>query len=981
MIAIDPSNPFNSSTAPARERGSPRPIPPERFAAVRRRLVAGCAGAGLEPDPAPAAEGGCGGVGLACDVPVAGRHLVGALGQMRNRGNGKGGGIAMAGLDPAQLGVDAALLRDDYLLGLAYLDRGVREEVEARFLAPVYHVDAVRELAPAAADPAALGLEVRPPAVVLYFVRPREAAVARLRAELRGADSRPDAAAAHGAPCAVEDELVYQTSFRLNAELYAGRRGNLAYVQCHGKDLLVLKMVGYAEDVVRWYRLEEMTAHVWIGHHRYPTKGKVWHPGGAHPFVGLNEALVHNGDFANYQSICDYLAQRGIRPLFMTDTEVAALVYDLHRRVYRYPLEYVIESLAPTTERDFALLPAARQQVYRALQTTHIHGSPDGPWFFIIAESLAGEWRLIGVTDTSMLRPQVFALQRGASASIAFCASERQVIDAVLASLAAAEPRFCSRPDRTWAARGGSHTDGGAFVFSVRPRPDGGRELLATDKFGVPVDCVKGGAGTRLGVARPIARLDAGSGLDAVSGLGAVTGLGEGSSREGGPGLDASEPDRRSGKGGGEALVPADLLGLPSAAAWPQVAAALRRFSRDEAAAFLGELRRAARPPERRAAALGLVTDLLDRRYDTGSLRRSRWLSQLDECLAGLVTDLEREPGGGFAMHAGPGARPAPEPHRPAAGPHPPGQPSAPEPNGHAAQLHPPGQPPAPWTPPAPPQTLVLDGRRYAPEGEGSAASELVELHRAGWRRFLVANARGHRFLGCGFGPAPGGVRIDVYGSAGDYLGSGADGLEIHLHGDGQDQLAQIFRQGTLVVHGDVGQAFGYGAKGGEAYVLGSAAGRPMINAVGSPRVVINGTCLDYLAESFMAGDPLAGGGFVILNGVGFDERGNLVDLDEPYPGGNLFSLASGGALYIRDPRGRLDDGQLNGGEFAPFAAADWDLIRPYLESNAEHFAIPLARLLEVDGRRRPPAAVYRKVCPSKHRALQAEEAWVGHRG
>ena len=61
---------------------------------------------------------------------------------------------------------------------------------------------------------------------------------------------------------------------------------------------------------------------------------------------------------------------------------------------------------------------------------------------------------------------------------------------------------------------------------------------------------------------------------------------------------------------------------------------------------------------------------------------------------------------------------------------------------------------------------------------------------------------------------------------------------------------------GKLVVHGDVGQTFLYGAKGGEIYVQGNVAGRPMINSVGSPKLVINGTALDYLAESFMAGDP-----------------------------------------------------------------------------------------------------------------------------
>ena len=96
---------------------------------------------------------------------------------------------------------------------------------------------------------------------------------------------------------AVEDEIVYQNSYRLNRALYASTGEKRAFVLSHGKDLLVLKMVGYGDDVVRYYRLEDFPAHVWIGHHRYPTKGRVWHPGGAHPFIGMHEALVHNGDF------------------------------------------------------------------------------------------------------------------------------------------------------------------------------------------------------------------------------------------------------------------------------------------------------------------------------------------------------------------------------------------------------------------------------------------------------------------------------------------------------------------------------------------------------------------------------------------------------------------------------------------------------------------------------------------------------------
>jgi len=150
-----------------------------------------------------------------------------------------------------------------------------------------------------------------------------------------------------------------------------------------------------------------------------------------------------------------------------------------------------------------------------------------------------------------------------------------------------------------------------------------------------------------------------------------------------------------------------------------------------------------------------------------------------------------------------------------------------------------------------------------------------------------------------------------------------------------------------------------------------------MINAVGRPRVVINGTCLDYLAESFMAGDPLNGGGFVILNGVTFDEDGGMIDLETPYPGGNLFSLASGGAIYVRDPERKLAEDQLNGGEYAEMGPDDWEVVRPYLEENERLFGIPLRSLLTIHGREREPSLVYRKIRPSGHKALLPEEGWV----
>ena len=256
---------------------------------------------------------------------------------------------------------------------------------------------------------------------------------------------------------------------------------------------------------------------------------------------------------------------------------------------------------------------------------------------------------------------------------------------------------------------------------------------------------------------------------------------------------------------------------------------------------------------------------------------------------------------------------------------------------------------------------LLLDVSKFAAEGDDSASLAIVEAQREGWKHVISFDWRGQRFCGAGLGPHSEGFRLDVFGNPGDYLGSGLDGAEIYVHAAAQDQVAQIMKSGKLVIYGDVGQTFMYAAKGGEVYVLGNAAGRPLINAVGRPRVVINGTCLDYLAESFMAGDPLKGGGFVVVNGIQFN-GGREHELETPYPGGNLFSLASGGAVYVRDPSGKVGADQLNGGQLATMTEDDWQLILPYLRENERLFGVKIQDLLRMDRELMEPSRVYRKI-------------------
>jgi len=839
-------------------------------------------------------EGGCGVTGFICSIPVTGKNIFAPSLQMHNRGNGKGGGIGAVGFIPEALGVSRQVLDEDYMLHIALLDAGVKDEIENTFIKPNFEIDKAEKLA-TLDDYRSLGLDVRPPDVMRYFVRVKDAVLDKFVADNKlGSLARRDA----------EDEFVYRNSFNINKKYYASLGEKKAFVMSHGRNMMILKIVGYAENVVRYYKLDDFKAHVWLAHQRYPTRGRVWHPGGCHPFSALNEALVHNGDFANYQSVLEYLKQRSYHPLFLTDTEEAALLWDLWSRVYKYPLEYLIEAMAPTSEMDFDLLPTEKQELYRAIQKHHVFSSPDGPWFFIIARNdpANAQFQLIGITDTAMLRPQVFALQEG-ELQVGLICSEKQAIDATLISLVQEDPRFRPIADKYWNARGGSHTDGGAFIFSLKDNGRGGKRLICTDKFGKVIETPR----------------------DKVV-------------------CDVSKPLR----GTAESKVMEEKLRTLLA----QSDAAQKIFSyfKDSMGSLDADGVRFAvetikdqgmKKDAYKQIAIEALTLLNDRRYNTGMIKRGSMLHVLKLALDGIFAatpKIAEKTAGQFSLI---------------------------DFDTRDKLRAPTGEE----------TTLVIDAERFEPEGDDCDAVLMVKAYKLGWRRFIVFNYRGQRFTGCGLGPATQGVRIDVYGSSGDYLSSGIDGMEIYVHGNAQDQLCQIMKEGKLVVYGDVGQTFMYGAKGGAAYVMGNAAGRPLINAVGRPRVVINGTALDYLAESFMAGDPHNNGGFVILNGIGFSEEdGSIKEYDTPYPGSNIFSLASGGAIYVRDPHRKLVDEQLNGGEYASLNSADWKLILPYLEENEKLFGIAIDRLLTVDGKKLSPKEIYRKIRPKGFKSVVPDD-------
>ncbi len=649
------------------------------------------------------AEGGCGVTGFACTLPVGGKHIYEPSIQMRNRGNGKGGGIAACGLVPDELGVSRRVLDENYILQVALLDPQSRQAVEDEFLTPFFDVDQ-GGMVPTVDDYRDVPLlEVRPPDVARYFVRVKPSVLARFAEEkgLAKADlSERD----------IEDEFVYQNSIKLNSRFYASLGDKQAFVMSHARNMVILKIVGFAEAAVQYYRMPDVRAHVWIAHQRYPTKGRVWHPGGAHPFIGLNEALVHNGDFANYLSVSEYLAGRNIFPQFLTDTEVSVLLFDLWNRVYRYPIEYIIEALAPTTELDFDRLPSDKQRIYRQIQAAHIHASPDGPWFFIIARSLAEtkEFQLLGITDTAMLRPQVFALQEG-EVSIGLICSEKQAIDATLASLASEDPRFTPVADMYWNARGGSCTDGGAFLLTVSPqngradgpvgpvRPvgavgtysnNGHYALRITNKFGVPVATAP--MQVHCNLARP-----------------------------------AAVP---SNTGEHAAVIQRCLTDKDPE---PFCSHLVKRMAEMDYDCLRWYVDQWARQTADQLPALGIqgLTLAMDRRYPTADKKRSSVLTILR---SGLEQIFQRQPLCDDER-TGTHVRITWESRARLRGPRP-----------HET-------------------TLLIDARGFAPEGETCDAALAIQAYQMGWRRLVHYNTRGTRFHGVGLGPGTTGLRIDCY--------------------------------------------------------------------------------------------------------------------------------------------------------------------------------------------------------------------------
>ncbi|MHB0884735.1 MAG: class II glutamine amidotransferase [Bacillota bacterium] len=324
--------------------------------------------------------------------PLRGRDIIRAMANMRDRGNGLGGGFAAYGIYPE--------FREEYAFHLMYEHEEGRKRTEAflRSHFKVVHHEAIPHRATAEVDGA--------PILRRYFLRV-EKGVAR----------------------AGQDDYVVKQVMAINTGIDG------AYVFSSGKDMGVFKGVGYPEDIGRYFCLDDYEGYLWVGHSRFPTNTPGWW-GGAHPFSILDWTVVHNGELSSYGTNRWFLEMYGYACTMQTDTEVLAYGVDLLARRHRLPVETLAAVFAPPLWEAIDRMSEPERRRHAAIRATFGGLLMNGPFSIIVAHH--GE--MIGLADRIRLRPLV-AARRG---DLVFLSSEESAIRLISPKL-----------DATWIPSGG----------------------------------------------------------------------------------------------------------------------------------------------------------------------------------------------------------------------------------------------------------------------------------------------------------------------------------------------------------------------------------------------------------------------------------------------------------------------------------------------------------------------------------------------
>jgi len=328
---------------------------------------------------------------------VSGGEIIPAIALMHDRTNGLGGGFAGYGIYPEY--------KELYAFHLMYEHGSVAAQEQTEdFLKQRFRIEEQEEI-PTQRTPGITNA----PRLRRYFLQPKIAP-----SDLNGRS---------------EQDWVIEQIMHINVQIKD------AFVFSSGKNMGAFKAVGYAEDVARFFRLEEYEGHCWTAHGRFPTNSQAWW-GGAHPFTLLDYSVVHNGEISSYGINRRYLEMFGYQCTLHTDTEVMVYLLDLLVRRHGLSIEVACDALASPFWSDIERAPENRRELLKALRMVYGSALVNGPFAILFAHSRG----LVGFNDRIKLRPMI-AAERGKTL---YVASEESAIREIAPSL-----------DRVWMPEAG----------------------------------------------------------------------------------------------------------------------------------------------------------------------------------------------------------------------------------------------------------------------------------------------------------------------------------------------------------------------------------------------------------------------------------------------------------------------------------------------------------------------------------------------
>jgi glutamate synthase domain-containing protein 1 len=352
---------------------------------------------------------GCGLVGIMSEdgQKFNGEAIMTSIACMRERANGLGGGFAAYGIYPDFSNCyafhlmyetdEAKKITDDYLKENFVIEKG--ESIPTRQINKIKYR----------------------PCLWRYFLIPKKE-----KGELS------------------EEDFVIKCVMFINSQIKD------AFVASSGKNMGIFKGVGFAEDIGRFFRLEEYEGYIWTAHGRFPTNTVGWW-GGAHPFGLLDWSVIHNGEISSYGINKRYLENSGYHCTLFTDTEVMAYLFDLLVRKHKLTFEVIGNILAAPLWDEIERENKNRRKLLEALRLTYGAALVNGPFAVIVANRNT----MIGLNDRIKLRPLVAATK----ANFLYIASEESAIREV-----------CPNPDKVWMPKAGEPTIG---KLNTKERRDG----------------------------------------------------------------------------------------------------------------------------------------------------------------------------------------------------------------------------------------------------------------------------------------------------------------------------------------------------------------------------------------------------------------------------------------------------------------------------------------------------------------------------